>query len=244
MAEVLQKNWNSIEIKELQLNSWQLRTLSAIKRCRTAALGGHIDSCNSCGYIQLSYNSCRNRHCPKCQGHKQEQWVQKRQSELLPVPYYHVVFTIPDTLNVYAMQYPRELYSILFKASWQTIEAFSKNKKWVGAKMGMIAILHTWGQNLSLHPHLHCIVPDGGVTKQGKWKTAKVLKPGKSFKILFPVKALSKVFRGKFVELLRKKLPQIPYEFYPKLYKYNWVVYAKRPFGGPTSYRISWKIHP
>ncbi len=143
------------------------------------------------------------------------------------------MFTIPDTLNVYALQYSKELYSILFKASWQTIESFSKDKKWVGAKMGMIAILHTWGQNLSLHPHLHCIVPGGGVTKQGKWKIAKVSKSGKSSKILFPVKAMSEVFRGKFVALLRKRLPQIPYEFYPKLYKHKWVVYAKRPFGGP-----------
>lgn len=233
VADLLQNNWNSIENKALGLNSWQVRTLSALKRCRTAGLGGHIDSCSSCGYLQISYNSCRNRHCPKCQGHKQEAWVQKRQSELLPVPYYHIVFTLPDSLNVYALQYPKELYAILFKASWQTIEAFSKDKKWVSAKIGMIAILHTWGQNLSLHPHLHCIVPGGGVNKQGKWKTAKVLKSGKASKILFPVKAMSKVFRGKFVALLRKNLPQIPYAFYPKLYKHNWVVYAKRPFGGP-----------
>lgn len=233
VAEILQNNWNSIDNGVLKLNSWQLRTLSAIKRCRTAQLGGHIDSCSSCQHIQISYNSCRNRHCPKCQANKKEQWILKRQSELLPVPYYHVVFTIPETLNVYALQYPREIYSILFKASWQTIEAFSKDKKWIAAKMGMIAILHTWGQNLSLHPHLHCIVPGGGVNKQGKWKTAKVLKTGKASKILFPVKAISKVFRGKFVALLRKELPQLPYRFYPKLYKHKWVVYAKRPFGGP-----------
>jgi len=233
VAEILQQNWNSIDDGELMLNSWQLRTLSAIKRCRTALLGGHVDLCSSCGYIQISYNSCRNRHCPKCQANKKEQWIQQRQSELLPVPYYHVVFTIPETLNVYALQYPKEIYSILFKASWKTIEAFSKDKKWIAAKMGMIAILHTWGQNLSLHPHLHCIVPGGGVNKQGKWKIAKVLKTGKASKILFPVKAISKVFRGKFVALLKKELPQIPYRFYPKLYKHKWVVYAKRPFGGP-----------
>jgi hypothetical protein len=231
VADLLQINWESIENKEIKLNSWQLRTLSAIKQCRTAELGGHIDSCTSCGYLQISYNSCRNRHCPKCQGHKTKEWVQKRQSELLPVPYYHVVFTIPNTLNVYALQYPRELYAILFKAAWQTIDAFSKDKKWVGAKMGMIAILHTWGQTLSLHPHLHCIVPGGGVNEQEKWKTAKVVKAGKASKILFPVKAMSKVFRGKFVALLKKNLKQIPYDFYPKLYKNKWVVYAKRPFG-------------
>ncbi len=233
VAEILQNNWISIEHKEIKLNTWQLRTLSAIKSCRTAKLGGHIDSCSSCGYIQISYNSCRNRHCPKCQGHKTEEWVQARHSELLPVAYFHVVFTIPDTLNAYALQYPKELYSILFKSSWQTIDAFSKDKQWVGAKMGMIGILHTWGQNLSLHPHLHCIVPGGGVTEQGRWKTAKVLKSGKVSKILFPVKAMSKVFRGKFIALLRKEIPQIPYEFYPQLYDHKWVVYAKRPFGGP-----------
>ena len=229
MADILQKNWHLIEDKTLKLNTWQIRTLSAIKRCRTSGLGGHIDSCSACGYLQLSYNSCRNRHCPKCQGHKKEQWIQQRQKELLPVKYYHVVFTIPDTLNKYALRYPKRLYAILFKASWQTIETFSKDKKWVHAKMGMIAILHTWGQNLSLHPHLHCIVPNGGINKQGNWKTGK----SKS-KILFPVKAMSTVFRGKFITLLRKEIKEIPYDFYPTLYKHKWVVYAKQAFGGPN----------
>jgi hypothetical protein len=233
VADILQNNWKSIDNGALNLNSWKVRTLRAIKDCRTKALGGHIDACSSCRHIQISYNSCRNRHCPKCQGNKKEEWIQKRHAELLPVPYYHVVFTIPDTLNAYTLQYPREIYTILFKASWQTIEAFGKDNKWIGAKMGMIAILHTWGQNLSFHPHLHCIVPGGGVNKQGKWKTAKVVSSGKPSKILFPVKAMSKVFRGKFVDLLKKEMPQIPYNFYPKLYKHNWVVYAKRPFGGP-----------
>jgi len=145
VATILHQNWDLIENKTLQLNTWQVRTLSAIKRCRTVALGGHIDHCANCDYLQLSYNSCRNRHCPKCQGHKKEQWIQQRQADLLPINYYHVVFTLPDTLNQYALLYPKKVYAILFKASWQTIEAFSKDKKWVNAKMGMIAILHTWG---------------------------------------------------------------------------------------------------
>jgi len=233
VAEILQHKWQAILGNSIKVNRWQLRTLGAIKRCRTASMGGHIDQCTSCGYLQMSYNSCRNRHCPKCQGEKQEEWIAKRESELLPVPYYHVVFTIPDTLNSYALSYPKELYAILFKASWQTIASFSKDPKWVGAKMGMIGILHTWGQNLSLHPHLHCIVPGGGVTPQGKWRNVKNTKSGKQSKILFPVKGLSKVFRGKFVALLRENLPVIPYNFYPKLYKHNWVVYAKKSFGNP-----------
>ena len=140
------------EIEHLGLNTHQFRHLSAIKKCRTAALGGHVDKCDDCGAVHISYNSCRNRHCPKCQGHKREEWMQARINELLPVPYFHVVFTLPDMLNALAMQHPAKVYGMLFASAWETLQAFFANQ---GVKGGMITILHTWGQNLSLHPHLH-----------------------------------------------------------------------------------------
>src|SRR5690606_31984664 len=147
------------------------------------------------------YNSCRNRHCPKCQGHKREQWIRAREEELLNVPYFHVVFTLPSELNHLCLYEPKLLYGLLFKTSWEVIAGFASNPKFLGAGPGMIAILHTWGQNLSLHPHLHCIVPGGGATKSGKWKPAR-----NKGKYLFPVKAMSKVFRARFVAGLRKKI--------------------------------------
>ncbi len=231
VADVVCNNWQAIESGQLNVNTWQLRTLSAIKNCRTSVLGGHIDSCLSCGHMQLSYNSCRNRHCPKCQGHKREEWIVKRSEELLPVAYYHVVFTLPGGINQLAMHQPKGVYNILFQAAWQTIQAFSEDGKWVGGKMGMIAILHTWGQQLNLHPHLHCIVPGGGVSKSGKWKTAKA-RSGRRASFLFPVKALSKVFRGKYCSMLAKQLPGEYNQIRQKLWQKPWVVYARQPFGG------------
>ena len=206
-------------------NSWKSRTLHAIRKCRTKELGGHIDKCDCCGKISISYNSCRNRHCPTCQGHKTEQWTQARLRELLPVKYFHVVFTIPDVLNDIAFKEPSAIYSILFKSAWETLSQFATNPKHLGAKMGMIAVLHTWGQNLQLHPHLHCIVPGGGVSVSGKWKNSK-----SKGKYLFNVKSVSKVFRAKFVKHLRKELPNIEQEIYDKLFEKQWVVFAKRPF--------------
>ena len=211
-------------------NSWKSRTLHAIRKCRTNELGGHIDKCDNCGKIQISYNSCRNRHCPTCQGHKIEQWTQARLRELLPVKYFHVVFTIPHSLNEVAIKEPKIIYSILFKAAWQTLSQFGKNPKHLGAKMGMVAVLHTWGQNLELHPHLHCIVPGGGVTLSEKWKNSK-----SKGKYLFNVKSMSKVFRAKFVKLLRKELPEIKQNLYDKLFEKEWVVFAKRPFLKPET---------
>jgi len=146
-------------IESIGLNSHQLRTLSALRNCRTAALGGHVDACTECGTLRVSYNSCRNRHCPKCQGQKREEWIQARNTELLPVPYFHVVYTLPEELNSFCMHHPKEAYGLLFKSAWETLCLFGKNKH---VQTGMIAVLHTWGQNLSLHPHLHCIVPGGG----------------------------------------------------------------------------------
>lgn len=233
VADVLNKLGSKLE--DLGLNSWQLRTLSALKKCRTSALGGHIDACDECGNISISYNSCRNRHCPKCQGKNREKWIENRENELLPVPYFHVVFTIPDTLNSLVLQQPKMLYDILFESAWETLQTFGKNKN---LQMGMIAVLHTWGQNLSLHPHLHCIVPGGGVDENGAWKNIK-----NDGKFLFPVKALSKVFRAKFCEKLKANLKdkfnenqENEYEkIRQSLWEKPWVVYAKKPFGSPKS---------
>ena len=145
----------------------------------------------------VSYNSCRNRHCPKCQGNKREDWIEARSTELLPVPYFHVVFTLPDSINSLAIHQPKIVYDTLFEATWETLQQFGKSK---GIQTGMIAVLHTWGQQLSLHPHLHCIVPGGGVDKDGQWKNSRT-----DGKFLFPVKALSKVFRAKFCQKLKAK---------------------------------------
>jgi Putative transposase/Transposase zinc-binding domain len=224
VAHVLTRSWHNVETSGL--NSWQVRTLRAIKDCRTVALGGHVDVCDSCGQVQISYNSCRNRHCPKCQGHKRQQWIEARESELLPVPYFHVVFTLPDDLNSIALYKSKVVYDTLFKAAWETIEAFTGK----GNKAGMISILHTWGQNLSLHPHIHCIIPGGFVDRNGSWKLSKT-----KGKFLFPVKAMSKVFRAKYVALLRASDIEVEQSTYDALFKKEWVVYAKRPFGSPKS---------
>ncbi len=166
----------------------QQKTLRAIVQCRTPALGGHVDVCDACGVIHISYNSCRNRHCPKCQGHKREEWIAKREQDLLPCTYYHLVFTLPQKLNPVALNKTEITYRGLFTAAWNTLQQFSNRE---GILLGMIAVLHTWGQNLSLHPHLHCIVAGGGIDKNGKWK-----KQIRSNKYLFSVKALSKIIRS------------------------------------------------
>ncbi len=229
LATVLQQHWKKIE--KQHINTWQLRTLSAIKNCRTAALGGHKDCCTNCGEVRISYNSCRNRHCPKCQGNAREKWIQKRNEELLPVPYFHVVFTLPDVLNTLAMHQPKLVYDTLFAAAWQTIDTFANDNKHLGATPGMISILHTWGQQLTLHPHLHCIVPGGGLSAAGFWKHPTKSKD----KFLFPVKAMSNVFRAKYVSVLKQKITIKDKEFWNNLFAKDWVVFAKRPFGNATS---------
>ena len=224
----MQPRWEVADVlrhTDLQgYNVHRQKTLRALKDCRTAALGGHVDACDGCGNISISYNSCRNRHCPKCQGHKREEWIQKREADLLPCTYFHLVFTLPHQLNALAMQQPQMIYDVLFKAVWQTLTAFACK---AGVQLGMISILHSWGQNLSLHPHLHCIVPGAGVNKKGRWQHLKHSK-----KFLFPVKGLSKVFRARYVQHLRqcgiKEQALIE-----SLFQKPWVVYAKRPFRGP-----------
>ncbi|HNK51450.1 MAG TPA: IS91 family transposase [Nitrospira sp.] len=224
-----------------------LRTLGDILKCRTAVFGGHVDACDACGALRISYNSCRNRHCPKCQVVGREAWVVGREESLLPVPYYHVVFTLPDGLHGLCLYNPRSLYNALFDAAWETLQKFATDPKWLGAQTGATMVLHTWGQNLCLHPHVHCIVPGGGLAPGDCWVGAK--NGGGGGRFLFPVKAMSKVFRAAFlhrvVPLAETGLLVLPPDedayrcparwraWRNALYQKPWVVYAKRPFGGP-----------
>ena len=209
-----------------------MRVLNALEHCRTSYFGGHVDKCNSCNHVRISYNSCRNRHCPKCQATNKERWIEAREKDLLPTTYFHVVFTMPHELNTYCLNYPKDLYTILFAASKETIETFANDPKHLGAQMGMISVLHTWGQNLSLHPHVHMIIPGGGITPAGYWKNAK-----SNGEFLFPVKAMSIVYKNKFMAKLKQFLEaenkSLDVSLRRKLYNQNWVVYAKQPFGGP-----------
>ena len=205
-----------------------LKTLRAITQCRTSALGGHKSQCTCCGHERYSYNSCRNRHCPKCQTVNREKWIWNREKELLPVPYYHIVFTLPDHLNQLAIENAKEVYDSLFTSAWDTLKTFFADPKHLGAKSGMTAVLHTWGQTMNLHPHVHCIVPAGGITPTGKWKPSKG-----NGKYLFPQKAMAKVFRAKFMASIRSKDIEVSPAIARKLFKTDWIVYAKQPFFGP-----------
>jgi len=222
VAHILREQWPAIEesLKNKTLNGWQVRTLSALGKCRTQKLGGHIDGCTSCLKLRISYNSCRNRRCPKCQGNEREAWIEAREKELLPIGYFHTVFTLPSELNSLCMRYPALMYNCLFDAAWDTINTSSKDEKHLGATTGMISILHTWGQQMTLHPHLHCIIPGGGLTKEGSWKHSKT-----KGNYLFPVRALSKVYRAKYFECLRTQ----------SCFRKEWVVYTKKPISGAPS---------
>jgi len=217
--------------------------MSAIEQCRTAALGGHVEECDACGHQRIAYNSCRNRHCPKCQSLARAQWLSDRQAELLPVEYFHVVFTVPQEVAAIAYQNKEVVYNILFQATAQTLRTIGTDPKHLGAEIGFIAILHTWGQNLLHHPHLHCVVPGGGIAPGGlRWVSCR---PG----FFLPVRVLSRLFRRLFLELLQQAFDSGELHFFNSLEglqdrlafaKYiapakqvEWVVYAKAPFGGP-----------
>ena len=220
------------------------RALNDILSCRTSALGGHIDACDHCGAIKVSYNSCGNRNCGKCQSVTREAWVLGREQDLLPVTYYHVVFTIASEMNGLCLKNPALMYDVLFRSAWETLQAFAKDERHLGAKTGATMVLHTWGQNLNLHPHVHAIVPGGGLTKEGKWQAAR----SRSDRFLFPVKAMGSVFRALFLKKVFNYLaenalalpdgpqfscPLLLKKWRQGLYKKPWAVYAKRPFGGP-----------
>jgi hypothetical protein len=220
-----------------------VKATHAIINCRTAALGGHIHECDSCHASKVSYNSCRNRNCPKCGNLKKEQWILDRTNELLPVPYFHTVFTVPHELNPLFLANPKEMYSLLFKAASETLTKLALDSKYLGAQIGVTMVLHSWGQNLSFHPHVHCIVPGGGLTPSG----CSFVRSKKKFFI--PVKVLSKVFRGKFLAMVKKlffeqdlhftgtSLPLAEQEVFQQLidelYEKEWVVYCKKPFKTP-----------
>lgn len=220
-----------------------LRVLHAIQNCRTALLGGHVSACDSCGHRVISYNSCRNRHCPKCQAAARQQWLDRQATQLLPLPYFHVVFTLPQLLAPLALQNQRAAYAILFRAASETLLEIAADPKHLGAQTGFLAVLHTWGQSLQHHPHPHCLVPGGGLAPDhSRWVYS-------SATFLFPVKVLSRVFRGKFLACLRSAFRQGKLHFHGKLSHLGakpafdsllrqaagceWVVYAKPPFAGP-----------
>jgi hypothetical protein len=224
------------------LTKLHLKVLSAIERCRTAALGGHRDRCPRCGLVTaISYNSCRNRHCPKCLNNAREKWLSARQKELLEVPYIHLVFTIPHTLSSLALQNKKLIYTLLFRAGAATLLEVASDPKHLGAKIGFFSILHTWGQNLLHHPHIHCVIPSGGLSPDHKaWIQTKYNR------FFLPCGVLSRVFRGKFIAGLKRahdngKLclagemqfladKKAFHSFVRALHRHQWVVYAKKPF--------------
>ena len=231
---------------ERVLSRPQRKAFDDIRACRTAALGGHVDQCDQCGHCAISYNSCRNRSCPKCQAAARAQWLAEREAELLPVEYFHVVFTLPQQIARLALQNARRIYSILFRAVAETLLTIAADPKRLGAAIGFLAVLHSWGQNLHFHPHIHCVVPGGGISPDNlRWIPCR--KYRKSF--FLPVKVLSRFFRKRFLIHLRRAFRKGKLHFHGELEslaqpaafealcqktgRVQWVVYAKRPFGGP-----------
>jgi hypothetical protein len=221
----------------------QARVVRALTRCRTAELGGHVEACDSCPEKRISYNSCRDRHCPKCQAQATAEWLERERTYLLPVPYAHVVFTLPHTLSPLVLQNPRVCYALLFRAASETLLEIAADPKHLGAKIGFVALLHTWGQTLLHHPHLHCLVPAGGVApEETRWIACRS-------RFFLPVRVLSSLFRGKYLALLERSFHSGTLRFHGKLEaladpaafarllkevrRKKWVVYAKPPFGGP-----------
>src|SRR3984893_13808034 len=244
VADLIRSAGTAFLERNRQWLRWKhIKVLLAIARCRTAALGGHLDECTRCGHRAISYNSCRNRHCPKCQTSARERWIAARRRELLPTRYVHVVFTLPRELAPLVLQNKRIVYDLLFRASAETLLEVARDPKHLGAEVGFFSVLHTWNQKLGLHPHVHCVVPAGGLSPdRRRW-----IKPRYAF--FLPVKVLSRVFRGKFVAALKRAFHEDRLRFQgsqtllaqPKtfaawlrpLFRKDWVVYSKRPFGGP-----------
>jgi len=228
----------------------QRRALRDLVACRTAVLGGHLRRCQACGHEEIAYNSCRNRHCPKCQGHRQAAWLAAQQAKLLDVPYFHVVFTLPDRLGPLALQNQRLLYGLLFRAASETLQVIARDERHLGAQIGFTAVLHTWGQTLQHHPHLHCVVPAGGLSlDEQRWVAAREF---------LPVRVLSRLFRAKYLAYLRQAYgegrfvltgrlqdlaqPKAWRAFLEPVAKIEWVVYAKPPFGSPE-HEVSGQLH-
>ena len=244
VADIIREAGNSFIERNRDHLAWpQLKVLRAIRDCRTAALGGHLDRCVRCGHQAISYNSCRNRHCPKCQASARNEWVMKQSADLLPVPYFHVVFTLPHDVSALALQNKRVVYNLLFYASAQTLLEVAADPKHLGAEIGFLSVLHTWGQNLQHHPHVHCVIPAGGLAPDhAQWIRSP---PG----FFLPVRVLSAVFRGKFTDGLKRLFRRNKLNFHGslrnltqakcfraflrQLWRKDWVVYAKKPFRSP-----------
>ena len=244
VADIIRAHGNSFVDRNRSWLTWlHLRVLFAIEHCRTAALGGHLDRCRQCGHEATSFNSCRSRHCPKCQTNARNRWLADRHKELLPVSYVHVVFTLPHELAWLALQNKKVVYDLLFRASAATLLEIAADPKHMGAEIGFLSVLHTWGQNLQIHPHIHCVIPAGGLSPdRQRW-----IHPRYDF--FLPVKVLGNVFRGKFTDGLKSAFDEgilrFPgrmkmlaerkafHAFLRPLFRKRWVVYAKRPFGGP-----------
>jgi hypothetical protein len=226
-----------------RLSGGQRRVMAAIELCRTAALGGHVERCDDCSHMRIAYNSCRNRHCPKCQWRAAQAWLEAREAELLPVPYFHVVFTLPATIGAIAYQNKAKVYGLLFSAAAETLTTIATDPKHLGAHIGLTAVLHTWGSNLDHHPHVHCIVPGGGISPDGtQWVPSR-----RNF--FLSVRVLSRLFRRSFLDGLVRLHEDGELQFFNHLAPFadieafrahlaplrrsEWVVYAKRPFAGP-----------
>ena len=246
LAEIFRQHGPAWRIANAgQVSLAQLKVMSAIESCRTAALGGHVERCEDCSHVRIAYNSCRNRHCPKCQAIAAKQWLADREAELLPVPYFHVVFTLPAPIAAIAWQNKAVVYDLLFKAAAETLITIAADSKHLGTRIGLTAVLHTWGSALTHRPHVHIIVPGGGISPDGeRWIACR---PG----FFLPVRVLSRLFRRLFLEQLAVAYQAGKLQFFgslsaladPKafkdhlapLWKAEWVVYAKRPFGGPEA---------
>ncbi len=244
VADILRRGWDAYRAgHEGALSSTQRRVMRAITACRTAALGGHVEACDTCGHRRISYNSCRNRHCPKCQSLARAQWIEDRKSELLDCPYFHVVFTLPEEIAAIAYQNKAVVYKLLFAATADTLGTIAADPKHLGAEVGFFAVLHTWGQNLIHHPHLHCVVPGGGLSPDGeRWIACRS-------GFFLPVRVLSRFFRRRFLQLLGQAFERGELEFFSALESLRdrkaflryleplrekeWIVYAKAPFAGP-----------
>ena len=216
--------------KRYKVSLYQEKAITAIKNCRTNFYGAHIDKCNECGNVEISYNSCRNRHCPKCQTISKERWLDARKDELLPVQYFHAVFTVPDDLHPLIYRNKRLMYNLIFKASSETVQELSMDKKYLGGQIGITAILHTWGQNLMYHPHIHMIIPAGALTARNQWQKSKE-------KFFIPVKVLSKKFRGTLLHHIKENRYKLKVNddqdftsLMDTLYGKDWIVYCKKPF--------------
>ena len=244
LADVFRRHGDAYaRARDGHLGRVERRVMSAVQLCRTAALGGHVERCADCGMARHAYNSCRNRHCPKCQGQARAEWLAARQAELLPVPYFHVVFTLPAPLAEIAFQNKAAVYAILFRAAAEALRTIAADPRHLGAELGVVAVLHTWGQNLHHHPHVHCVVPGGGPSPDGtRWVACR---PG----FFLPVRVLSRLFRRLFLEQLQAAFDAGQLSFFSgladhadpatfarrlrELRRVAWVVYAKPPFGSP-----------